>query len=764
MLRQISLENCIERAKSYLNSDNAARPIFIDVERDEDYQAIKGALSAITNETVLVSSFCAFQDDVPNLEQLYAAVTASTGKQLLLGFSSFLKLQGDHIINQEMRKFYSASLSGKLIILCYQMGNVMQALYNNDHRLIQQFSLVIGATSQKPEITFVGSNYSMGQERGLLIGFQRLLVEMEQKCDISYTVETAKTKASFPNSLTPIVEIGDAYASLAFRYSDIFRALDKKNGTDEEWSRLVLFLSKHGDINTVFSKELSVTTNFEIVFSKWTSFSAEEKWLYFLALKLYGANQNDYLAYAIRQSDTTEAFIKAVYRGILDKTPTDKDFGVFYAQRKTLVKGLDESLAIDYCNYAKQKGTSRICYLTDNTPYERKQIVECLSEMNASLNAICEILDVVYPDLAKYLSPYWFNVPLLDDYFQKYKANKVMNVIPDDFLELVAHNAETRSYNALLPYRSEKTEATVNDNEYLYFVDALGVEFMGFIMQKCKQYDLHANVTICHSNLPSITSENKEFLDEFNSDNTYSCKELDDVKHHGAFDFDYRRTKLPIHITKELEIIDSLLVRARNQLIAGDIKKVVVISDHGASRLAVIADKVLVDIDVDVKGLHSGRCCKYENSIPSIEYATEERGYYVLANYYRFKGSRAAGVETHGGATLEEVIVPIIELTLNKELTEVKLVNTVIKVSFKNIAEIKLFSKTKLENVAVRVGDKYYSGTTEDYHTYSFVMPDVKKAGTYYANVYDDNNLIAESLPFTVEKGASKEKDLFDKF
>lgn len=43
--------------------------------------------------------------------------------------------------------------------------------------------------------------------------------------------------------------------------------------------------------------------------------------------------------------------------------------------------------------------------------------------------------------------------------------------------------------------------------------------------------------------------------------------------------------------------------------------------------------------------------------------ATEENGFWCLANYDRFKGGRKANVEVHGGASLEEVAVPIVEIT-----------------------------------------------------------------------------------------------------
>ncbi|MEI3158007.1 MAG: hypothetical protein V8T08_00050, partial [Monoglobus pectinilyticus] len=65
------------------------------------------------------------------------------------------------------------------------------------------------------------------------------------------------------------------------------------------------------------------------------------------------------------------------------------------------------------------------------------------------------------------------------------------------------------------------------------------------------------------------------------------------------------------------------------------------------------------------------------------EFATEEDGFWVIANYDRFKGGRKANVEVHGGATLEEVVVPIIEITKFAEDIEVSIIEKVITVSFR---------------------------------------------------------------------------------
>ena len=67
--------------------------------------------------------------------------------------------------------------------------------------------------------------------------------------------------------------------------------------------------------------------------------------------------------------------------------------------------------------------------------------------------------------------------------------------------------------------------------------------------------------------------------------------------------------------------------------------------------------------ETDTKGEHSGRCCKYFDGC-DIENAIAENGYIILTDYGRFKGSRAANVEAHGGASLEETVIPLITLSL----------------------------------------------------------------------------------------------------
>ena len=457
--------------------------------------------------------------------------------------------------------------------------------------------------------------------------------------------------------------------------------------------------------------------------------------------------------------------IREIYRGILSYSHTDKNFKKIYQERKRLIIALGNPIdeVIDFCKVVLQKEENAIYYLTDNTRQEKELIITLLEKyfQNEDKNTLEKILAMVYMDLCSYIKDYRYNKPLLDKYFSLYTHSKVINSVLPELEELVNEQATLREYNLLLEPRTAKIDEIDKDNSQLYFMDAMGVEYLSYILAKCKERELMVNVTICTANLPSITSKNKEFVAEFENKGIIvnSEKRLDEIKHHGTDDYDYRQRKQPIHLIKELEVIDETLEKIKLKLAQGVYEKAIMVSDHGASRLAVIHDTENM-WEMESKGEHSGRCCPKTDADVQTPFATEEDGFWVLANYDRFRGGRKANVEVHGGATLEEVVVPIIEITKITDDIEVSILDKVITVSFRKKAAIRLFSKTKLKNVTVCVEGTFYEAQELDNNIYQVNMPQLKKAKHYTADVYTSNNLIASGLTFEIKKESSQEKDL----
>lgn len=491
---------------------------------------------------------------------------------------------------------------------------------------------------------------------------------------------------------------------------------------------------------------------------------------YVLMLKLYSSEiVTGYLSKVLQRVSSYKDFVSALFQTILNFDHTDSEFSSLYLERKCILKNFAKETEeiCEYCKLVSAKGKSGLFYLTDNTNLEKQTVIGLLGRYASELNAndINSILKVVYPDLYSYMGEYNFEHPLLKGYFQAYKYQKLFNHISSDFAKVVEEQAVKREYNSILRPRVSYLEKIDTKNTMVYFVDALGVEYLSFILAQCNSNNLFANVTVCRSELPSITCMNKEFVDVFSSAGCkiIDIKDLDELKHHGTNDFDYQITKEPIHLIEELNIIATVLEKIRTNIASGKCEKAIIISDHGASRLAVI-NETENKYEMSEKGEHSGRCCPVSDIDEKPDFATEENGYWVLANYDRFKGGRKANVEVHGGAALEEVCVPIIEITPQNEKIDVRLLDSYknITVSFRKSALIKFFINKKLNNLKVKIEGKYYDAqpTAEEF-VYQVSMPDIRKAKNYIFDVYASENMIASGLQFNVKSEVTVEKDLF---
>ena len=108
-----------------------------------------------------------------------------------------------------------------------------------------------------------------------------------------------------------------------------------------------------------------------------------------------------------------------------------------------------------------------------------------------------------------------------------------------------------------------------------------------------------------------------------------------------------------------------------------------------------------------------------------------------------------AGLKTaHASTTasLEEVVVPVIELMLKDSSISVKLVEEAVTVDVRNGAEITLFFNSPVHDVSVVLNGKSYPATpTSDQH-YSVKLPDLKRAGEYQADIYAGDNLTGRVL------------------
>lgn len=771
----LNYNECKQKIYHFLQKENY-QPLIIDIPSSEILSQIINDYCVGEISKIAVTDYCA-HDEFPRLEDILWDIQNKTGRYFVTGLTSFLKLQGEEYLRKKLIEVINMSTKGHAVILTYQCRQYLQT---RDPRLERRIILLEGTEDIIPELVFCSSNLSIPNGLKTINGLEKLAFAIEKGMNFEKLyVKTKKHKKQFPYSLYKIVELNDAYDALILKDSESSR-LNRTWGTEQQWEYALKLFDKAMNWADVIDREIGDHSKLEIYVPGISQMSHNQLWLYYIGIKLYSIKNNDCLYDAVMNSSSVEELNKFVYRGILNKAPSDDHFWEYYDCRKKLLKFLNNSQSElnMYCKLIVAKKQQEIYFLTDNTEREKEEIFTYLDKYgrNFSLDELKSILLHVYPDLAAYLIPYDFKNKLLNDYFDQYKYQKVINKLFPDFNELVLEQAQKREYNSILAPRASQTEKLAKPTSLLYFMDAMGVEYLGYIKTICNELRLKLNVSVCRAEIPSITSLNKEFLEGWQPNQVISIKEIDDIKHRGKYNYDYyRNSKLPIHLIKELEVIRDVLEKIKLKLVGNEndeknIDEVVMISDHGASRLVVLHDKENI-WEMAEKGRHFGRCCKKSEIDEQPKYAADAGEYWALANYDRFKGSRKASVEVHGGATLEEICVPIIRISYTNKNIEVYIMplessmDTIsqvpeIEVSYRKKAVIKIFMTDEQDDVSVVINNKRYPAIVIGQGYYRVDLPDIKKKGTYEVDVYSGNNLLAEKLQLNVRREGMREKDL----
>ncbi len=713
-MKTVSVEYALESILKYFKSD-VATPFLVAVDDDIEYATLANELAALTQ--MHVSSFCAEEDAFPDNDALFTILSKATKNILLIGFGENVRLTGNTSI---LGRLKDLQVSSKVVALCRGVRKEAMELCLADPKF---------GTARRTCLLKAGTPFNVVSFPESLnipaeVGLKALLNRLE--CGTSKTVFV---KTTLP--LKNIREVHSAHDAL----QQIFPTFPLHSAClpDSSW------------------KEYLADNNLE----GYELFH----WRNFLKLKL-APPENDYLRYVIDNSNDLNHYKKLIFSALLDFSPNDIAFDSMYRERKTLLSNVHDNDIAEYIAETKVKDSNRVYYLTDNTAAERQAIIE-------TFDGVIEVsnnLKLIYPYLADYLCDYCFTGEigdLLTLYFSEYKRQKLTNRLSSKFHQKVISLAADgfRPYNCLKT-RGEVLDAIEKDNSALYWIDALGVEYLGYIQNRAQALGLKITIHTVRANLPSITSFNNDFFDSWNSDKVQT-KKLDKIKHDGELDFNYQTTKLPIHLEKELQIIEDSLRWAGAKLAGKSYNKVILISDHGASRLAVINEQEC-KWEMSSKGQHSGRCCPCSEADVKSEYATKENGFWVLANYDRFKGGRKASVEVHGGATLEEVVVPLIEMELFDNKISVTNTTPQTTTSFKKNAEIVLFSISPLKNLSARICEKRYAAENLGNHKHKIIFPDIKKSGIYTTDVFEGDNLIGK-VEFEIrrESGGTNDDDWF---
>lgn len=760
----MNLESCVLEAKNYRKSAQNY-PLWIDFANAEDMRSFIG--SFLVDKKISAEEYCN-EDSMPRFENLYSDFRMEDFA-LVCNLSGFLKLLGSRKTAEVLSILLS--IGSKKIILTVQCGADFRITDPRLEEKCQVFS-VDGSPQKSLDIFFVPAPEYLPYGAKAYEGIHCLGDFFENSDDDVAYILTSKKKRDFPEANMNIRELNNAYEVLCSRIPQTANiSMDK--GSSEQWEYALGLLKESTSwelvIDSVFGSHKSLEDNLH----DFASMDDNKKWLFYVGLRLF-ESKNACLKHVISKIASAEEIVRGVFRSIFDFGDNDCRYWDLYDARLKLLKLMKTEQAefSDFCDVVRAKDGSILPYLTNTSRQEKELIFEYLDKNGASLEKkeLTAVLSRVYPELNDYLVDFDFGNDLLNGYFSAYKYQKLTNHIQPDFLKIVEEQAKERDYNSLLPSRSSLIEKLNFENSSLYFMDAMGVEYLGFIQQECNKRNLRADIKVCRAELPSLTLYNKDFIEIFKNHgiSAKDVKGIDEIKHDGTLNYSYEKTRLPIHLIQELAIIEETLSRIQSELKSRNVDRCFMIADHGATRLAVVAQKdydySISEFEVAADVSHGGRVCKYSEDAANLEETTSvdtaDGKFCVVAGYKRFKGGRRPTVEVHGGATLEEVAVPIIEISLKRTDVDIWVETTEVSVGFGINAKIKIASKSVLRNVFIEINEKKIPAAEMSGQNFSFDIPKSIKAGVYDMKVFENGNLLKSDLKCKIKKKMAQERNL----
>lgn len=786
--------SCFNEITAYFNSDVSGYPFIANIDDNAVLQSIISKMKADGSKSIIrVSDYCN-GDNLPNVFNFKTAVK-KIQNGIVLGYVLNDMLLGEHELKKAVSDLLQLPVAGHVVIFIYGCAGLLRnAIYADGNRADHRTLIYENELFQLPVITM--TTFAESVQDNVLKDFSALLCTMESlfyDTDNNLLVHTEIKADIYKNSVLQIDTIGGIYDILCKKYQEINASTEEKWGSEKQWKVLYDKIRKSGSLSSVIDKEFGSVYNLSMMIrNAFIDMESDRAWLLWIAMKVFGTKENKYLSAVVKKSESVNNLIELIFLDLLCYKHDSTDFMQLYQERKQLIDLLpNKYLAYiqNYCNLIGRYDRDAVYYLTNLSEKEKLTFLSYLGKADYTYTEeeIRSIVKYAFPELSKYLDDFEFTerntknptndqelLSMLTSYFHDYKLQKVTNRIFPEFMETVESNAVSRPFMKILP-RISIVKDIDKTNAQLHFFDALGVEYLAYILKRCEDLDLQAVVHIAHCELPSITRTNKDFtkffqleVDEKGELIIPGTKDLDILKHHDT-KIDYRKCKEPIHLFFELKIIDEELNKIQEMLVTQRFDKIIIISDHGASRLSVIHQTQCDMLTLENKGEESGRCCKTPTD-PHIPEAIYENEYAILANYDRFSGSRPANVEVHGGASLEETVVPIIEITQKPKNLDVHIVDADKPIVFhnKDIISVIVYSNITIQKPKLIVNGvsnhSFYcecdcSGFINNSH-YKFEIPEIKRSGKFAADLYDGEKPVQQGMIFETKKAVGTAKDL----
>ncbi len=710
---------------------------FVNVETMETWVKVKSYFTNRTKGTIKLSDFCETDDIAPNLNRLKVRLRQITDTTLLIPISEYLRINrplAHKTLTDILHLSYPNNSNGKLrlYVLLYRMKDIM-ATVQIGPREINTVTVIQESLESDYSLAVVQRSLDFTTKGNEIDGFKKYLIYWEQNPDKPIVLRTKNAVHYQDIVFSDNVEVIVTAFEL-LRYLGLSRFV-KEYGTEEQWGYLVAEYCKSKNIDIAIGSVLQTMKYDDALFGNWISYDPNKRWLLLLWSTLH--TENEYLKLVFSDSSIHD-FENRVYSSIVPLLSNEK-FWQLYAERKRILTymGLPVSEAtLAYCK--EENGVNKLKCLTDCSPKEREMIISTTFEMGA-WNDTLSVIENVYPLLATYVMPLETGDLSIDSYFDKYRKCKLANAASDDFLADVDKFAEEQGKSIWqLRSRNAIVEQTYSPGDAVLFVDALGAEYAPALKSCFDENSYDVDISYGYCNMPSTTSYNNDFYK--GKARLEPIFDLDDWKH--------SKCDFPQSIEKEL----TLLAKIKKSVDGGltTYKRIIIAADHGTSRLAVIAKGNSHDASENAEKYKYGRYCIDDSRQYDLFGCISHDSYWIFANYDRFSQKGFPICEIHGGASLEEMIVPVITVSRKSSKTEavsgkisVTLLTPTIKLPIDRNVKVMFRLEGSGQSVQVSVDNQYISCECQE-GVYFFVQNIGGNKSLYTARVLVDGRIAGD--------------------
>ena len=401
---------------------------------------------------------------------------------------------------------------------------------------------------------------------------------------------------------------------------------------------------------------------------------SDELWIAYVWYVTQNVDATSYLVKVLKNNVSPSDFLrKYVVETAVDCLTNDKALNLA-KERANAIQELvtvSTSLIIEFIGVTKEYSNDNVAaWLNCGTEAELIEIIRRVSETDLTFG-LPKIWKSLYLTLADYLTDdFDYDNKELTEYFREYRRQKIKNFVTDGFVK-TAFDIEISP--TFVTRDSILQKLSGDTNTALLIVDGMGAEYYPLILAMAKRRGMNIEFSaVANARLPSSTRFNAVKWNERRclKPNIYR---IDTISHEGARK--HEQCSSEENIVATFAVFENMFNRIAEAINSYD--RVVVTADHGSSRLAVLAYKQQLSTKLHWEGeIQSGR---YVIAPPNMPKPSEFESYYDAdgnISYWVVRGYnclRSGTLSVHGGASIEERLVPVVVFSKTKTSTQVQI-------------------------------------------------------------------------------------------